>query len=182
MNVNTKMNTDVKVENKVNLSAFHKQQLTNARLACVQALYQLGFEQKNPDEIMIGFLSGRMGDEVIEENPETGEESFVGITPFDEDLFRNLFRYAVENMADIDGIIEANLDGKSWSMGKLEAVLKAILQAGIAELYVNDETDVPVIINEYIDLANSFYEGGAETSLTNAMLDKIAKVIRGKES
>ena len=60
----------------------------------------------------------------------------------------------------------------------LDLVISCILKVGVAEFYVNADLDAPIIINEYVDLTRSFYEG-AEVKIVNAVLDKIAHVLRG---
>ncbi len=152
-----------------------RQSKINARLALVQAIYENDATDINPADIKASFLSGAMGGEVLQET-ET-EEKFVKIFDFDKDFFCSIFDYAVENGKEIDDTISSNLDGRGWTMEKLEAVLKAILKAGIAELCVNIDTDRPIIISEYIDMTDSFYPDGTEKKLVNAVLDKVAKTI-----
>lgn len=152
-----------------------RQSKINARLAVVQALYERDTADVSPNEVKASFLSGAMGGEVLQESED--EEKFVKIFDFDKELFSSIFDYSVNNKNEIDETISTNLDGKHWSVDKLESVLKAVLQAGIAELCVNTDTDKPVIISEYIDMADSFYPDGAEKRLVNAVLDKVAKAL-----
>ena len=151
-----------------------RQSKVNARLAVVQALYEKD-AGASPNEILASFLSGTMGGEVLQENGD--EEKFIKIFDFDKDLFKMVFDYAVDNEKEIGETVAVSLDGKRWSADKLEAVLKAVLAAGIAELCVNTDTDRPIIISEYVDLADSFYPDGTEKKLVNAVLDRVAKTL-----
>ena len=69
---------------------------------------------------------------------------------------------------------------KEWSMERLEAVLRAILRAGAFEL--STRTDIPpkVTISEFVDVAHAFYTG-TEPKLVNAVLDRIARVVRAED-
>lgn len=153
-----------------------RQSKTNARLAVVQALYEKETGGLTFEEILASFLSGTMGGEVLQEE-DTGREKVIKIPDFDKETFKRLFEYSVSNQEMIDGMISDNLDTEHWSMDRMENVLKAILEAGISEIYVNRDTDKPIIISEYIDIADSFYPGGPERGLVNAVLDKIAKIL-----
>lgn len=150
---------------------------SNARLAVVQAVYLCEQNKENPDSVILDFLSGRIGREVIDEDPFTGAEEFVKIGDFDTGLFKELVNYILTNKADIDAIIASHLSAK-WPEERLELVLRSILRAGIAELYRKTGTDTAIIINEYIELSRSFYEEGAEAGLVNAVLDSVAKKVR----
>ena len=65
-----------------------------------------------------------------------------------------------------------------WENDRLEVLLHSILLAGLAEFFVNQNLDAPIIINEYTDITRSFYEG-PEVALVNAVLNKFANAIRG---
>ena len=151
-----------------------RQSKINARLAVVQALYEKD-TGASPNDVLASFLAGTMGGEVLQESGK--EEHFIKIFDFDKDFFKMIFDYAVDNEEEIDKTVVASLDGKHWSMEKLESVLKVILTAGIAELCVNVDTDRPVIISEYVDLTDSFYPDGTEKKLVNAVLDRVAKTL-----
>lgn len=135
---------------------------TAARLAAVQALYQLDYMPGNPDKIIR---------ETIERVGQNGE----GLAPFDKELFANILNGALQRMPDIDPLLEANLDAK-WPYARMEKILKCILRAGAGEL-LQPDTDAPIIINDYVDVAHGFFEG-KEPALVNAVLDKLAKHVR----
>ena len=59
----------------------------------------------------------------------------------------------------------------------MEPIFLCILRAGIAEFYADSETEAPIIINEYVDLTQSFFEG-TEIKIANALLDRFSKIIR----
>jgi len=148
-----------------------------ARLAAVQALYLYNMGEDTADDIVVAFVSGTLGGEGLEENVITGEEKYVKLSEFDTSMFKSLFMFAVKNQTMINDIIFAALDQNQWPKDRLEQVLSAILEIGIGELCADTTTDRAVIINEYINLARSFYEDGPEVGLTNVVMDKAAKAL-----
>ena len=154
------------------------QKFTNARLNAIQALYASEFSDKPIAKIIFQFLNGEMGKNLIYEN-EKGKEEFVPLTDMDNELFAQIVQEATTRKEDLDKII---LDAVSigWKNDRLELLLQSILRAGLAEFFVNTNLDAPIIINEYTDITRSFYEG-AEINLVNAILNKFANIIKGKE-
>ena len=84
----------------------------------------------------------------------------------------------VDKKESIDETITASLIGE-MTIERLEMILKCILRAGIAEFYANPKLDAPIIINEYTDIARSFFDG-PEVKMVNAILDRFGKVIKGE--
>jgi N utilization substance protein B len=145
-----------------------------ARLAAVQALYQIEATQNAPEQVIKDFLIGRTGGFSVVEN-ENAAESVVHLPELDSELFINIVR-AVQNRGDdIDNMIKGSLSAE-WPYERLEMILRAILRAGIAELL--ERTDIPAgaTITEFIDVGHAFYEG-PEPRMVNAVLDKVARAL-----
>ena len=151
------------------------QKFTNARLNAIQAVYASEFSDKSIAEIIFQFLNGEIGNDLISEN-ERGKEEFIVIPEMDRELFSKIVQEADNRKEDLDKIISTALS-EGWQNDRLEVLLQAILRTGLAEFFVNTSLDTPIIINEYTDIARSFYDG-AEVGLVNAVLNKFAKVIR----
>ena len=149
-----------------------KQPFTNARLMAVQAYYAKALNHESWDQVISRFLMEEIGGSVLQ-----GEkEDIIELEPADKSLFTHLTQYVRDNEADLENMIESCFSDKI-KKDKLELTFKGILMMGAAEFFVNPDLDTPIIINEYVDLARSFYEG-AEVKIANAVLDKLAKVIR----
>ncbi len=149
-----------------------KQPFTNARLMAVQAYYAKTQSGESWDQIISRFLMEEIGGSVL-----AGEkEEVVVLEPADKSLFAHLTQYVRDNQADLEKMIDSAFSDKI-NKDKVEPVFKGILLMGAAEFFVNPELDTPIIINEYVDLTRSFYDG-AEVKIANAVLDKLAKVIR----
>lgn len=137
-----------------------------ARLAAVQALYQIRATDVGADSVISEFSAHRFGREI----------DGALYAPADEELFADIVR-GVESECDaIDAHIERALD-RGWKLGRLERIVRALLQAGTYELVSQLATPSAVIIDEYVDLAHAFYSGG-EPRFVNGVLDKLARDIR----
>ena len=147
---------------------------TNARLMAVQAVYAHTQSDEDWNKLISRFLLEEVGGSVIEGEGKT--EKYISLTPADKELFSALTQYVRDNEKQLDETVHAALS-KNLKNANLDIVLTCLLKVGVAEFYVNPDLDAAIIINEYVDLARSFYEG-PEVKITNAVLDKVAKVLR----
>ncbi|MBQ6854325.1 MAG: hypothetical protein IJO11_02645 [Alphaproteobacteria bacterium] len=158
------------------------QKYTNARLLAVQAVYThaLLAECEMPtdswEKIVSRFLMGEVGGEVIKDGI-AGREEYIPLEAADAKLFTKLTQAVQERETDLDEIIRTNISEKV-DYERLELPLKCILKVGLAEFYANPNLDAPIIINEYVDMTRSFFDG-PEHKMVNALLDKFSRVIRG---
>jgi transcription antitermination protein NusB len=137
-----------------------------ARLAAVQALYQIDLSGAEPAPVIAEFRKHRLGREI------DGEQ----YAEADTALFANLVEGAVERQADLDAAISGALT-PDWPLERLETVLRAILRAGAYELLVRGDVPARVVISEYLDIAHAFF-AGKEPGLVNGVLDRLAHVLR----
>ena len=149
---------------------------SSSRLAAVQALYVYAFGDKTIDEIARDFMSGNIGRELLEEDEVTGSESFVPMMTAEPTLFAGILSSYAENEEMINDMVKSSFT-EEWSSERVALTMKAILQAGTAELLAYPETPVAIIITEYLDLTGSFYDG-PEVKVVNGILDKFAKILR----
>ena len=140
-----------------------------ARLAAVQALYQIDLSGTPAEQVIGEFLKHRLGREI--DGERYGEA--------DPALFAEIVRGAIERQADLDRAISAALT-PDWPLERLETVLRAILRAGAFELMARSDVPAPVAINEYLDIAHAFF-AGKEPGLVNGVLDRLAHVLRPGE-
>ncbi|MDO9428041.1 MAG: transcription antitermination factor NusB [Methylobacterium sp.] len=142
---------------------------SGARLSVVQALYEMEISGKGVIEAVAEFETFWIGQTVdgIEHPP--AEIAF----------FRDLLRGVVEEQRAIDPMLDGALS-QGWPLKRIEAVLRAILRAGAYELMHRRDVPARAAISEYVDVAHSFY-GGDEPGMVNAVLDKVAREVRGQE-
>ena len=89
-----------------------------------------------------------------------------------------ILKGVIKNQKDIDLNIKDNLIG--WSLSRIDSVSRAILRSALYELRECIDIPVKVIINEYIEISKSFFEGD-EPNFINGILDKISKIYRPNE-
>ena len=140
-----------------------------ARLAAVQALYQMDVAGTPINEILAQFESHWMGREV------EGEQYL----PVEAAFFRDIVGGVVREQRKLDPLIDAALQ-KGWPLKRIEAVLRAALRAGAYELDHRKDIPARVIVSEYVDVAHAFVEGD-ETGMVNAVLDQLAREMRAQE-
>ena len=140
-----------------------------ARLATVQALYQMDVAAKGLNDIFAEFESFWIGQNVEGDQYEQG----------DIKLFRDIVQGVVDEQRAIDRIIDAALTSK-WPLKRVEAVMRAVLRAGTYELRSRPDVPARVVITEYVDVAAAFLAQD-ETGMVNAVLDHIARDLRAGE-
>ena len=149
-----------------------KQPFTNARLMAVQAYYAKALSGESWDQVISRFLMEEIGGSVLVGD----KEEVVALEAADKSLFAHLTQYVRDNEKDLEKMITSAFSQKI-KKDKLETTFRGILLMGAAEFFVNPDLDTAIIINEYVDITRSFYDG-AEIKIANAVLDKLAKVIR----
>ena len=144
-----------------------RQQRSVARLSAVQALYQMEVSGVGVDAVVREFTDHRFG----------GDIEGSALAEADEAFFGELVRGVVADQADIDQAIAKRL-AVNWRLERIDATLRAILRAGAYELTRRQDVPVEVAIDEYVEIAKSFFEG-PEPGFVNAALDGIARDQRG---
>jgi N utilization substance protein B len=140
-----------------------------ARLAAVQALYQMDLAATPLHEILAEFESHWLGREV------EGEQYL----PAEAAHFRDVVGGVVEGQRKLDPLIDAALQ-QGWPLKRVEAILRAILRAGAYELDRKRDVPARVVVSEYVDVANAFVDRD-ETGMVNAVLDLLARQLRAAE-
>jgi transcription antitermination protein NusB len=140
-----------------------------ARLAAVQALYQMDIGGAGINDIFAEFESHWLGNEVEGDQYLPAEEAF----------FRDVVAGVLRDQNKLDPLIDDALS-KGWPLARIEAILRAVMRAGSYELEHRMDIPARVIISEYVDVAHAFVEGD-ETGMVNAVLDQIARQFRPDE-
>jgi len=142
---------------------------TASRIAAVQALYQMDLAGTDINAVIDEFVRLRFP-------CATGDEAAAGA---DAAYFSEILRGVVRRQRDIDPLVDQQL-AEGWRLVRVDAILRAILRAGVFELM--ERTDVParVAINEYINVAHSFFSDD-EPKVVNGVLDKLGRRLRAAE-
>ncbi|KCZ50708.1 transcription antitermination factor NusB [Hyphomonas pacifica] len=137
-----------------------------ARLAAVQALYEMEQTGKSAKATVRAFMEDRLG---IGPDEQPVEEA-------DPDLFKSIVLSVVDHQAAIDKAILARL-AKGWKLTRLDATMRALLRAGAGEFIAHTHLSNAIILDEYVSLAHDFFEE-QEAKFANAVLDNLAKDLR----
>ncbi len=140
-----------------------------ARLAAVQALYQIELGHGAPEAVLSEFVKHRLGHEV----------DGVSYVAADPDLFSAIVRGTSSRQIDLDVMLAAALDAK-MPFDRLELLLRAILRAGAFELLSHADVHPRIILTEYVEVTKAFY-AGREAGVINGVLDNLAHRLRGEQ-
>lgn len=140
-----------------------------ARLAAVQALYQMEVGGRGVVEAMAEFEHFWIGKEVEEIELPKAELNF----------FRDLLGGVVSEQRLVDRAVDEAL-AAGWPLKRVEAVVRAVLRAGAYELAFRKDVPARAVISEYVAVTRTFYQG-EEIGMVNAVLDKLAREFRAEE-
>ncbi len=139
-----------------------------ARLAAVQALYQMDVGGTGVLEIVAEYEAHRLGQEIDGETYLKADAAW----------FRSIVSGVVREQLRLDPLIASALQD-DWALSRLDSTVRAILRAGVFELLDRKDVPVAVIVTEYVEIAQAFFADD-EPKLVNAVLDRIAKQVRGE--
>jgi N utilization substance protein B len=134
-----------------------------ARLAAVQALYQLEVSGAGVESVVREFRDHRF-DSDLEGEP---------LARADEPFFAELARGVVDAQRDIDIVITQRL-AAGWKLERIDATVRAILRCAVFELRNRPEIPREVVIDEYMEITKSFFSG-VEGAFVNGLLDSVPR-------
>jgi N utilization substance protein B len=137
-----------------------------ARLAAVQALYQRAMEDTPVARLITEFHHHRLGATIEDAEYNEAESAF----------FDDIVSGAVARQDELDAAITARL-ATGWSLARLDKPMHALLRAATYELLARADVPVKTVINEYVDVADAFYDK-REKGFVNGLLDAVAKDLR----
>ena len=149
------------------LTSRQRRARTVARLAAVQALYQMELAGEGVDTVITEFSNHRF-DADIEGEP---------LAEADEAYFAEIVRGVVGQQREIDESVKARL-ASNWRLERLDSTLRALLRAGVFELRERKDVPKEIVIDEYVELAKAFFDD-SEAKFVNAALDGVARDVRG---
>jgi len=142
---------------------------TASRMAAVQALYQMDLAGTDINAVIDEFVCLRFPCVL-------GDEAAAGA---DANFFSEILRGVVRRQCEIDPLVDQQL-AEGWRLVRVDAILRAILRAGVFELMERADVPARVAINEYINVAHSFFSDD-EPKVVNGVLDKLGRRLRAAE-
>lgn len=152
----------------------------SARIAAVQALYEMDMTNASADPILDEFMAARWQRAGQEDSETDGSTVGHELPPFDDELLKAIVTGVAGHTATLDQYIGGALSD-AWTVERLEVLVRVILRAGVYELVHMIDVPVRVVINEYMGVAHAFFSG-TEPNLVNGVLDKLAREIRVHET
>src|SRR5262245_44905057 len=143
---------------------------SQARLAAVQALYQMDLAETDLAAVIEEFKAHRLGREV-----DNGADNGAG-GEADPEHLAGVLKGVVSRKREVDPMIDRQL-AQGWRLTRIDSILPAILRAGAFELIELSHVPPRVVISEYIDVAHAFFEGD-EPRVVNGVLDALARKLR----
>ena len=137
-----------------------------ARLAAVQALYQMDMERTQLARLIDEFHQHRLGKEIEDEQYADAEVAF----------FDDLVKGVDARRDEIDVMVSDRL-AQGWSLARLDKTMVQILRCGTYELLARPDVPKAAAITEYVDVAHAFFEP-REAKFVNGLLDAIARDVR----
>jgi len=135
-----------------------------ARLAAVQALYQMELTGEDAGTVAQEFVEHRFSD--------------LPTAP-DEGFFRAIVDGVPHGQIAIDRAIAGALS-ENWRLQRIDSILRAILRAAAYELANRPDIPARVVIDEYIEISRRFTDE-EQCAFVNAALDRIARAERATE-
>ncbi len=135
-----------------------------ARIAAVQALYQMELAGVGAEETLVEFTDHRFGEFDV---------------PPDTDFFAAILRGVPQHQVEIDRSIAGAL-AANWSLARIDSTLRAVLRCGLYELVARRDVPARTVIDEYVGVTRAFF-GGEEPGFINGVLDRLARRKRAKE-
>ncbi|GAB5471854.1 MAG: transcription antitermination factor NusB [Rhodospirillales bacterium] len=142
------------------------QQRLAARLAAVQALYQLEASGEDAQQVVTQFLAERLEEEI----------DGVSLVAADRKLFGRLVTAIAEEGDALDGLLAPYLP-QEWVLQRVEPLLRIILRAAAYELRATPQVPAKVVIAQYVAVTEAFHEP-QETGFVNKLLDRLARSLR----
>ncbi len=137
-----------------------------ARLAAVQALYQMEQTEQGSLATIREFMEDRLG---LDDDGRPVEEA-------DPDLFKWIVSGVVEHQERIDEAVIARL-ANGWRLDRIDSTSRAILRSAVYELIFDLNLPSQIIVDEYVSIAHAFFDA-PESGFVNGLLDAVARDVR----
>jgi transcription antitermination factor NusB len=85
----------------------------------------------------------------------------------------DLVKFCISEKESLNFIIKKYLD-REYTIETINPLLLSIVTVAVGELLMDQKTDRPIIVSEYVTIASDFF-GPQETGFVNAILDKFIK-------
>ncbi|MEK9724108.1 MAG: transcription antitermination factor NusB [Rhodospirillaceae bacterium] len=151
-----------------------------ARLAAVQALYEIDMVGAPATPVLKEFLERRWSDaSPVDREDDDGSDDGAQAPAPEQRLLKRLVNGVAADPDGLDAMIAQHLNSP-WTAERLDTLMRAILRAGAYEIRDCPGVAARTVIAEYVGLAHAFF-GENEPALVNGVLDGMARQFRPDE-
>ncbi len=152
-----------------------RQARTVARLAAVQALYQMEVAGVGVEAVVREFSDHRFGAS-LESDDEKSGAVVDQLADADEAFFADIVRGVVAQQQEIDTAVSKRL-ATNWRLERLDATLRATLRSATFELMYRPDVPTEVVLDEYVEIAKAFF-AKTDSGFVNGALDAVSRDVR----
>src|SRR5262249_51809918 len=131
---------------------------SRARLAAVQALYQMDLAETDLGAVLQEFSA----------NPLIDDAEANNLGQPDANHLARVLKGVVARQRELDPLIDQQL-ATGWRLVRIDSIVRAILRAAAFELIELADVPARVVISEYVEVAHAFFEGD-ESKVVNGVL------------
>lgn len=152
-----------------------------ARLAAVQALYEIDVAGADTEEVLKAFKEKRWSSVIAEMARELGDDSdyVLNLPEPERRVLPAVVRGVGAHRAELDEMLAEQMSRGAETFEQLEALTKAILRAAAFEMAHAPQVPAGAITADYVAIANAFFTEN-QPRLINAVVDGLAKRLRGE--
>jgi len=151
-----------------------------ARLAAVQAIYEIDLTGANSEHVINAFINKRWRSVTLRDpDAEPGDGGKARLPNPDPDFLRALVEGVGEGADEIDEQIESVLDG-DWTLDRLDALMRSLIRSGTFELLRLPKVPRRTVLSEYGDLAHTFFDE-KDAKFAVGVLGKLTQIIRPED-
>ncbi len=151
-----------------------------ARLAAIQALYEINLTGADSKQVVKGFIDKRWRSVTLRDpDSAPGEGGKARLPNPDPDFLQSLVDGVDQKTDQIDKHIDDVLEGE-WTLERLSALMRSLLRTGTYELLHMPNVPRNTVLSEYGDLAHTFFDE-KEAKFANGVLQNLAKLIRSEK-
>jgi N utilization substance protein B len=151
--------------------------ISAARLAAIQALYELSLSNRNPKEVLETFAAKRWRSITLRDpDSKPGSGGKARLPNPDLDYLSTIVMEVSDNSSRYEGLIKSIL-GQKWTINRLDFLMLALLKSAAFEISEKKETSIGIIVGEYSDLAHTFFDD-KDAKFATGIINQMAEDIR----
>lgn len=157
--------------------------LSLARLAAVQALYQIDLMKADPATVVQEFCAFHLGPVVPSDKAgaaDMPDAEAPDMQEADQNHFRAIINAVTNQSIEVDGLIASHLV-EGWSLDRLDANMRALLRAACGAWVARPDLDPKSVLTDYLDIADAFFDG-QDLKFAGGVLNQLHRKVAAAQS